>query len=274
MRSMGLTQQHAGDKHNDATSTGECNLDKDINALMDRINSRLKYAHFGYIKAKLSEIAQSLTGVVQALDVGCGPGNLGLYCRSVENVDWHGVDLWSNELLQARQVDSYIGLAQVNLVNGIPFKAETLDVIICNEVLMYMPNSKLLLGQFHRALKQGGRLIVYNPVTVAPRLASGFKKIIRKWAQARDSIAWDSQSDWKRAVRATRINYYSYDSLLNEITESGFKVIDVGAFRMFRNRLRFMNKLESNKLYRDKIMNFASRRPQLASDIIVLSSKV
>lgn len=249
-------------------------MDKNINALMERINSRLKYAHFGYIKAKLSEIAENTTEVVQALDVGCGPGNLGLYCRSVENVDWYGIDLWSNELAQAQQVNSYAGLGQVNLVQGIPLKAETLHVIVCNEVLMYMPNSKPLLEQFHQALKPGGSLIVYNPVTLAPRLASGFKKIIRKWAQARDSIAWDSQSDWKRAVRATRINYYSYDSLLNEITHSGFKVIDVGAFRIFRNRLRFMNKLESNKLYREKIMAFASRYPQLASDIIILSSKI
>ncbi len=248
-------------------------MDKDIKALMDRISTRLKYAHFGYIKGKLIELARNAPAEVQALDVGCGPGNLGLYCRSVENVDWYGIDLWSNELVQARQVNSYKGLAQVNLVHGLPFKAQTLDLIICNEVLMYMPNSRLLLSQFHQVLKPGGRLIVYNPVTVAPGLATGIKKIIRKWAQAKDSIAWDSQSDWKRAVRATRINYYSYDSLLNEITESRFKVLDVGAFRIFRNRLRWMNRLENNKPYRERIIGLASQFPRFASDIIVLSSK-
>lgn len=248
-------------------------MDKDIKALMDRINTRLKYAHFGYIKEKLSQFASNSKEPVQTLDVGCGPGNLGLYCRDVKNVDWHGIDLWVNELVQAQQVNSYTGLVQVNLVNGIPFKSETLDFIVCNEVLMYMPNSKNLLSQFHEALRPGGRLMVYNPVTVAPGLAAGIKKIIRKWAQAKDSIAWDSQSDWKRAVRATRINYYSYDSLLSEIAESRFKVLDVGAFRIFRNRLRWMNTLENNKLYREKIIALASQFPRFASDIIVLSSK-
>lgn len=248
-------------------------MDKDINALLDKINTRLKYAHFAYIKECVTELAQNVNEPLLALDVGCGPGNLGLYCRDVRKVEWYGIDLWTNELLQAWLVNSYEGLAQVNLIDGIPFKARSLDLVVCNEVLMYMPNSRLLLTQFSDALKPDGRLIVYNPVTMLPGFAAEFKKMIRKWAQAKDSIAWDSQSDWKRAVRATRINYYSYDSLLREISESGFEVLDVGAFRMFRNRLRWLNKLETNSSYREKIMSMASCFPRLASDIIVLSVK-
>lgn len=248
-------------------------MDKDIKALLERINSRLKYAHFGYIKRKLAEISSNSRTSIRVLDVGCGPGNLGLYCRDVEKLEWFGIDLWSNELIQAQQVGSYSGLCQTNLVNGIPFKPGSIDVIICNEVLMYMPNSKILLGQFHETLTPSGRLIVYNPVSLAPKLAAAFKKIIRRWAQAQDSIAWDSQSDWKNAVRATRINYYSYNSLLDEISGNGFRILDVSAFRIFRNRLRLLNKLENNINYRKKIISLASQFPRIASDIIVLSSK-
>lgn len=248
-------------------------MNKDIEALLQRINSRLKYAHFGYIREKLAEIGRDSDGPVKVLDVGCGPGNLGLYCRDLINLEWYGLDLWTNELAQARQVRSYTGLCQTNLVNGIPFRPESLDVIICNEVLMYMPNSKLLLRQFREALKPSGWLIVYNPVTLAPRFASAVKKVIRKWAQAKDAIAWDSQSDWKRASRATRINYYSYESLTGEILENGFRIHDVSAFRISRNRLRWFNKLEDNVRYRRGVISLAARFPRIASDIIVLSSK-
>ncbi len=248
-------------------------MDKDIRALLGRINSRLKYAHFGYIKDRLRGIADHSTEPVMTLDVGCGPGNLGLYCREIAKIQWYGVDLWSNELAQARQVGSYEGLCQVNLVNGIPFRPDSFDVIICNEVLMYMPNSEELLGQFRKVLRPSGCLIVYNPISFTPRLAAGIKKIIRGVAQAGDSIAWDTQSDWKKAVRATRINYYSYDSLLDEIRRSGFTIEDVSAFRIFRNRLRWMNKLESNAGYRSRVISMASKFPRMASDIIVYSSR-
>jgi ubiquinone/menaquinone biosynthesis C-methylase UbiE len=248
-------------------------LDKDIKALLQRINSRLKYAHFGYIKEKLAEISTRFSTPVRVLDVGCGPGNLGLFCREVEKLEWYGLDLWSNELTQAQQVDSYAGLCQVNLVNGIPFRSDCFDVVICNEVLMYMPDSEMLLARFHEVLKESGRLIVYNPVSLTPNLAAGIKRIIRRWAQAKESIAWDCQTDWKKAVRATRINYYSYNTLVNEIVGCGFKIIDVNAFRIFRNRFRWFNKLENNVSYRQAVVSLASRFPRFASDIIVLASK-
>lgn len=248
-------------------------MDKDIGALLERIDSRLKYAHFGYIRERLAEISTRVSIPVRVLDVGCGPGNLGLFCREVDKLEWYGLDLWSNELSQAQQVDSYAGLCQVNLVNGIPFKSDCFDVVICNEVLMYMPNSKMLLGRFHEVLKESGRLIVYNPVTLTPNLSSVVKKVIRRWAQAEESIAWDCQTDWKKAVRATRINYYSYDSLVDEIAGCGFNVVDVSAFRIFRNRFRLFNRLENNFSYRQALISLASQFPRFASDIIVLASK-
>ncbi|MDD3473072.1 MAG: methyltransferase domain-containing protein [Syntrophaceae bacterium] len=248
-------------------------MNKDIKALLARIDSRLKYAHFGYIKKELGELSAASAHKVEILDVGCGPGNLGLYCRDIANQEWHGIDLWKNELIQAQQVNSYVGLLQANLVHGIPFRPNSFDAIICNEVLMYMPNSKELLQQFHGSLKPSGKLIVYNPISAVPMMAASIKKVIRKWAQATDSIAWDSQSDWKKAVRATRINYYSYDSLINEVAESGFTIIDVSAFRIFRNRIRFMNRFENSLAYRKSMILLASKFPRLASDIVVSAVK-
>src|SRR5208283_77218 len=119
-----------------------------------------------------------------------------------------------NQLRQASEKNSYEGLFQVNLIHGLPFLSESFDIIVCNEVLMYLPNALEALMEFDRVMAPGGKLFVYNPISHFPRLCSAVKRFVRKIYQERNSIALDVQSNWKQAERACRITYYSYHTLI------------------------------------------------------------
>jgi SAM-dependent methyltransferase len=241
--------------------------------LFESFESRLKFAHFPYIREFIASEFSTSTKPPNILDVGCGPGNLSIFCGTSGDYRWFGLDLWEHQLRQAAEKGTYEALFQVNLVNGIPFRAASFDMIVCNEVLMYLPNDGEMLEQFHRALRPGGKLLVYNPISWLPGTIASLRKKFRKIHQANDSISLDAQDDWKNAQRASRITYYSVGSLVDRIETAGFQVTDLTGFRIFRNRLRLMRSLEDSPSYRKWTKRIAARFPQVASDLLVIGTK-
>ncbi len=234
---------------------------------------RLKFAHFPFLRETILSERGPGSLPLKVLDVGCGPGNLAFFCGSQTGCRLFGIDLWSNQLRQASEKNSYEGLFQVNLVHGLPFLSECFDIIVCNEVLMYLPNAREALMEFDRVLAPGGKLFVYNPISRFPRLCSAVKRIARKIYQERKTIALNAQSNWKQAERACRITYYSFNSLIEQIRSANFRISETTGFRVFRNRIRLMKLLENYTWYRRLIQTLAARYPRLASDILVVSHK-
>jgi ubiquinone/menaquinone biosynthesis C-methylase UbiE len=239
----------------------------------ESLDKRLKFAHFPFLQETILGERKLGSPPLRVLDVGCGPGTLGFFCRDQIGCRLFGIDLWSNQLRQASEKNAYEGLFQVNLIHGLPFSSESFDVIVCNEVLMYLPNALEALMEFDRVLAPGGKLFVYNPISRFPRLSSVVKRFMRKIYQERKSIALDVQSNWKQAERACRITYYSYHTLIEQIRSANFRISDTKGFRIFRNRIRLMRLLENYAGYRRLIQSVAARYPRLASDILVVSHK-
>lgn len=238
-----------------------------------RVTNRLKFAHFPFLSnAILCEQASSLTGL-RILDIGCGPGNLAVYCGVHSKCRLFGVDLWPNQLRQAAEKEAYEVLFQVNLVDGLPFVRESFDLIVCNEVLMYLPKATEILMEFYRVLAPEGKLFVYNPISWFPRLHSVIKRLTRKIYQEKRTVALDVQSDWKEAERACRITYYSFASLIEQIVSVNFHVGEIAGFRLFRNRIRFMSRLEDYAWHRRLVLFLIERYPHLASDLFVVAHK-
>jgi hypothetical protein len=144
---------------------------------------------------------------------------------------------------------------------------------VCNEVLMYLPRATATLTELHRVLTPGGKLIVYNPINWFPRLHSFIKRLTRKIYQERKTIALDVQSNWKDSERANRITYYSFQSLIEEIRSADFQVTGVTGFRLFRNRIRLMTRLENFGWYRRSVLFLAQCCPYLACDLFVVASR-
>jgi len=241
--------------------------------ILDTVKYRLKFAHFPYLaEAVLKERARSSSGLL-ILDVGCGPGNLAAFCGTPAESKWLGLDLWEHQLRQAREKGVYSHLSQVNLLDGLPFRDECLDLVICNEVLLYLPNSGDMVSEFHRVLRPGGKVFIYNAISWFPRVMYALKRLIRKIHQEDSSVAFDTQSDWKGTRRPCRIKYYSLRSLINQIGSAHFRVEEVTGFRLFRNRLRFMTRLEDYAWYYRLTRFLAGRYPYLAADVMVAGSK-
>jgi SAM-dependent methyltransferase len=246
---------------------------EDMDHLHQAMERRLKFAHFPYLKDALLKERARVGKEITVLDVGCGPGNLPAFCHELDGCRWFGMDLWVHQLTQASEKRTYDHLFQVNLVEGLPCRKDLFDVVVCNEVLKYLPNALQMLGDIHRVLRPYGIAFIYNPISWTPGTFALLKRWSRKIYQESDSISLDTQTEWKKASRAGRITYYSYGSLIRDIQSSNFLIADVTGFRLFRGRVRLMNRLEHSASSRSVIKSLASRFPFLASDLMVAARK-
>ncbi|MEJ2716874.1 MAG: class I SAM-dependent methyltransferase [Deltaproteobacteria bacterium] len=241
--------------------------------IRDTVKYRLKFAHFPYLEEVLTRETPPLSEDLVILDVGCGPGNIPAFCGAGPGRKWYGLDLWEHQLRQAAEKSVYENLFQVNLLDGLPFRDESFDIVICSEVLMYLPNANAVLAEFHRALRPGGKIFLYNPVSLLPKTFASARRWFRRIHQEKDSVALDTQREWKNARRPCRINYYSLRSLIEDVGSADFMITEVTAFRLFRNRIRFLTRLENYRWYYRLTRFFATRYPHLASDVMVVGRK-
>jgi 2-polyprenyl-3-methyl-5-hydroxy-6-metoxy-1,4-benzoquinol methylase len=242
-------------------------------SIADRVSKRLKYAHFPYVSNALSERKAGSAGLLRILDVGCGPGNLPEFCRDAVDAEWYGLDLWEHELRQAAEKKVYKALFRVNLVHGLPFKDGSFDVIVCSEVLMYLPNAGEILAEFHRILGPDGRVFVHNPISWVPGLSSRVKKAVRSVYREKGAVVLGEESSVNGGRRVCRVTYYSFDSLQQEVTRANFQITDVAGFRLFRNRIRVMNLLEDFAWYHRAVRTIVGRYPSIATDLLVVGTK-
>lgn len=246
---------------------------KRLVTIADLVRTRLKYAHFPYVSEALKERKKTAGGRLRILDVGCGPGNLSDYCRDTEDFEWYGLDLWEHELRQAAEKKVYKALFQVNLVHGLPFKDGSFDVIVCGEVLMYLPNAAEILTEFHRVLVPEGRVFVHNPISWIPHLCSRAKKALRSVYKEKGSLVLDKQTSLSGGRRVCRVTYYSFNSLQHQVAEANFQITDVAGFRLFRNRIRAMTLLEDFTWYHKAVRSIVGRYPSMATDVLVVGIK-
>ena len=233
----------------------------------------LKFAHFPYIARLVSGETVPPARRLAVLDVACGPGTLVNHCTVPLRSDLYGLDLWPHQLRQAAAKGHYAGLVQANLVDGIPFRKESFDIIVCGEILMYLPNAQEILEACHALLRPDGTLLLYNPISQFPRLIGNLKKLWRKIHQEKATIALDRQQDWRSSTRACRVTYYKLSSLIEQVNKTGFSVENIAAFRLSLNRIRALNRLEDCGWYRCATEYLTRRYPHLATDILIEARK-
>jgi ubiquinone/menaquinone biosynthesis C-methylase UbiE len=88
------------------------------------------------------------------LDVGCGPATYRRVCQGryvgIDNtVRGFTADL-------AREPDAAAS------GDCLPFRAETFDLVMCKSTLYILADPRAALGEFHRVLKPGGRVLVVD----------------------------------------------------------------------------------------------------------------
>ena len=106
------------------------------------------------------------------LDNGCGIGN---FANLLSNKNIIGLDISSGMLNKAtKRMDFLINGDSQNL----PFKDEIFDTVICRGLLHHVPNKEKAVGECFRVLKDGGNLVVAEPIKSSLSLLP--RKLIKK----------------------------------------------------------------------------------------------
>jgi len=129
----------------------------------------------GYtLNEELAGLTLPSTGVF--LDAGCGSGLLARHLKSSSPTrKIIGCDMSEMRLQQAKKSAQEQGLnIEFRLENlaATSFEDHSIDVIFCRYVFEHVPQPQVLLKEFKRILKPGGRLIVINFDGIVVNLAS------------------------------------------------------------------------------------------------------
>jgi ubiquinone/menaquinone biosynthesis C-methylase UbiE len=137
----------------------------DVRALYDRAADRydhfrdlwLRLAGAGAERAMLDDVAESVRAGAAVLDAGCGTGALARRIRDVEpGVELTLLDLSPGMLARATDVP---GRRMVGSVLGLPFAAESFDVVVSAWVIETVDDPGRAVREFLRVLRPGGRVL-------------------------------------------------------------------------------------------------------------------
>lgn len=126
----------------------------------------------GEIERLLSGIAGERTDPT-LLDVGCWDGELSARCGAALGAGrMLGVEVYEGPAAAAEARG--LEVARVNLETGrLPWEDESVDVVVCNQVLEHLKNIWLPLTEMYRVLRPGG-----HAVLSVPNLASLHNRVL------------------------------------------------------------------------------------------------
>jgi SAM-dependent methyltransferase len=117
---------------------------------------------FAYSRHRLDQVLDALLPAsgraLKLLDVGCGTGYHLARVRS-RGFEVVGVDGSPAMLHAARRGNPGVGLGRTD-VETLPFQAGSFDVVLCIEVLRYLPSADACLRELARVLRPKGRCLV------------------------------------------------------------------------------------------------------------------
>jgi SAM-dependent methyltransferase len=112
----------------------------------------------------------------RALEVACGSGGVTCDMARRTGAECVGVDINARGIEAARsraRLDG-AGLASFQTVDAarpLPFPAESFDAVFCNDAINHLPDRAAVLGDWHRLLRPGGRVLFTDPIVVTGQLS-------------------------------------------------------------------------------------------------------
>lgn len=113
------------------------------------------------LEARLTFVADALSGVSAILDLGCGTGNLLCTLATLlgEEACCVGIDL-SQDMLAVAQTKiadcPHTYVVQTDVTQSLPFGDDTFDLVASLHLLQEVPAPTLILEEVRRVLKPGG----------------------------------------------------------------------------------------------------------------------
>ncbi len=119
-----------------------------------------------------------LTPATQVLEVACGTGGPALFLARTSGAEVTGVDINEHGIAQANRMARELGIEdrthfqQADAAQALPFAQGSFDAVICIDAINHLPGRAVVLHEWHRVLKEGGRLLFTDPVTVTGLLSN------------------------------------------------------------------------------------------------------
>lgn len=160
-------------------------------------------------------IMRNLKQNSKILEIGYGAGGLLLnISQHMKNVELYGTD--TKKSVAVKRIASLV----VSDVKHLPFKSQSLDVIICRDLLHHLygkRNAHKALQEIHRALRKRGSFIVVE-VTMTNRLLTELVYCITR------TLALLKISDYVLRPRFTRqrnvvVNFFTLSELVKSSTQ-------------------------------------------------------
>ena len=192
------------------------------------------------------------------LDVGCGEGRhiFGIM-QDYPLMKCIGLDMDKESLEKAEEGYEYfksISKAGAQFLKGsaysLPFPDESIDLIVCSEVLEHLHEYNDAVKEIHRVLKPGGKFYASVPAT---------------WPE---KICWKLSKEYQNQPGG-HLRIFSQSGLISEIKESGFKFLSSEKFHSIHSpywwlRCFFWNSQDSNifvKLYKRILERHILKKP-------------
>ena len=106
------------------------------------------------------------------LDVACGSGGPALRIAAKTGCSVVGVDVHEqaiatgNDLAKQRGLEKRAEFRVVDASGRLPFSDASFDAITCIDAINHLPNRPVIIAEWVRVLKAGGRMLFTDPITV------------------------------------------------------------------------------------------------------------
>ena len=192
------------------------------------------------------------------LDVGCGEGRhiFGIM-QDYPLMKCIGLDMDKESLEKAEEGYEYfksISKAGAQFLKGsaysLPFPDESIDLIVCSEVLEHLHEYNDAVKEIHRVLKPGGKFYASVPAS---------------WPE---KICWKLSKEYQNQPGG-HLRIFSQSGLISEIKESGFKFLSSEKFHSIHSpywwlRCFFWNTQDKNflvNLYKRMLERHILKKP-------------
>ena len=192
------------------------------------------------------------------LDVGCGEGRhiFGIM-QNYPEMKCIGLDMDDDSLVKAEEGYEFfesISNAGAEFLKGsaysLPFQNNSLDLIVCSEVLEHLHQYNDAVKEIHRVLKPGGKFYASVPAS---------------WPE---KICWALSKDYQNQPGG-HLRIFNQSKLVSEISDAGFKFLSSDRFHSIHApywwiRCLFWNTQDSNiivKLYKKILERHILKKP-------------
>lgn len=192
------------------------------------------------------------------LDVGCGEGrHIFGVMQDYPQMKCVGLDMDNTSLNKAEEGYQYfesISNAGAEFIKGsaysLPFPDESIDLIVCSEVLEHLHEYNDAVVEIHRVLKPGGKFYASVPAS---------------WPE---KVCWSLSKDYQNQPGG-HLRIFNQLELVSEIKESGFKFLSSEKFHSIHSpywwlRCLFWKSQDSNflvNLYKRMLERHILKKP-------------